>query len=77
MIAQALAHTHSKQALNKKPALLPINGAPQNSALIQSAEQVGLILRLKRGRVISFLKQLSSTTAMPMYKNRQQAIYLN
>jgi malonyl-CoA O-methyltransferase len=48
MIAQALAHTHSKQALNKKPALLPINGAPQKRALIQSAEQPRGIVRNRR-----------------------------
>ncbi|WP_286936604.1 MULTISPECIES: methyltransferase domain-containing protein [unclassified Pseudoalteromonas] len=56
MIAQALAHTHSKQALNKKPTLLPINGAPQNSALIQSAEQVRHHTALKKGASDKFSK---------------------
>ena len=56
MIAQALANTHSKQALNKKPALLPINGAPQNSALIQSAEQVRPHTALKKGASDKFSK---------------------
>ncbi|TMO05173.1 SAM-dependent methyltransferase [Pseudoalteromonas sp. S327] len=56
MIAQALAHTHSKQALNKKPALLPINGASQKRALIQSAEQVRPHTALKKGANDKFSK---------------------
>ncbi|AZN32769.1 methyltransferase domain-containing protein [Pseudoalteromonas sp. Xi13] len=56
MIAQALAHTHNKQALNKKPALLPINGASQKRALIQSAEQVRPHTALKKGASDKFSK---------------------
>ena len=56
MIAQDLAHTHSKQALNKKPALLPINGASQKRARIQSAEQVRPHTALKKGASDKFSK---------------------
>ncbi len=56
MIAQALANTHSKQALNKKPALLPINGASKKRALIQSAEQVRPHTALKKGANDKFSK---------------------
>ena len=56
MIAQALAPTDSKQALNKKPALLPINGASQKRALIQSAEQIRHHTALKKGASDKFSK---------------------
>ena len=56
MRAQALAHTHNKHALNKKPVLLPIKGASQKRAQIQSAEQVRPHTALKKGASDKFSK---------------------